>query len=275
MVCAGSAAAAHLHVLRVAQELLRQLQAPRGHRGGEEQRLALAGQRREDPLHVGPEAHVQHAVRFVEDQHFEAREVRRVVPHVIHQPAGRGHHHVHVGLERALLLIHRHAAVDGDARDRGVVGEALHLVLDLHRQLARGRQHQRARAQRHGRRLGEEALEDRHQERRRLAGAGFGAGDHVAAGQRQRDHAALHRARVGPPEVLDAAQQPRVEVQRVEGQWARDRTAPARTGASRARRASARARDGGRAAARGGRAACRARMKLEVLKGWRATGRET
>ena len=96
MVCAGPPRAAHLHVFRLAQELLRQLQDFGRHRGREEQRLPLRRKRREDPLHVGPEAHVQHAVRFVQHQHFEAREVGRVVPHVVHQPAGRGHHHVHV-----------------------------------------------------------------------------------------------------------------------------------------------------------------------------------
>ena len=70
----------------------------------------------------------------------------RVVPHVIHQPARRGDDDVDAGLERALLHVHRHAAVDGDARDRRVIGQALHLIFDLHGQLARRRQHQRARA---------------------------------------------------------------------------------------------------------------------------------
>ena len=92
-----SAAAADLHVLRIAQELLRQLQHFARHRRREEQRLAHRRQRRQDALHVGPEAHVEHAVGFVEHQHLEAGEVHRVVPHVIHQPARRGDDDVDAG----------------------------------------------------------------------------------------------------------------------------------------------------------------------------------
>ena len=49
-------------------------------------------------------------------------------------------------LSALLLHVHRHAAVDGDARDRRVIREALDLIFDLHGQLARRRQDQRARA---------------------------------------------------------------------------------------------------------------------------------
>ena len=47
-----------------------------------------------------------------------------------------------------------------------------------------------------GQRSLQEALQDRDEERRGLAGAGLGAGDDVVAGQRERDDAALHRARL-------------------------------------------------------------------------------
>ncbi len=45
----------------------------------------------------------------------------------------------------ALLRVHRHAAVDGRARDRRVIREALDLVVDLRRELARRREDERAR----------------------------------------------------------------------------------------------------------------------------------
>jgi len=41
--------------------------------------------------------------------------------------------------------------------------------------------------------------------------------DHVLIGERQRDHAALDRAGFCPAEVPDATEQPRVEVQTIEG----------------------------------------------------------
>ena len=168
------------------------------------------------PLHVGPEAHVEHAVRFVQDQHLEPRVVHGLVPHVIHQAARCRDDDVHAGAQRELLLVHRHAAEDGDARDGRVIREALHLVFDLHGQLARRREHERSRARRLRTRLVEEALQDRNEERGGLAGAGLGAGDHVAAAERQRNHAALDRPGFTPAEIADARQQPHVERELVE-----------------------------------------------------------
>jgi hypothetical protein len=59
-------------------------------------------------------------------------------------------------------------------------------------------------------------LKDRDEECGSLAGAGFGAGDDVSAGKRQRDHAALHRARFLPAEIANAREQPLVERELVE-----------------------------------------------------------
>jgi hypothetical protein len=80
----------------------------------------------------------------------------------------------------------------------------LHLIFDLDGKLACRRQHQRARARRLRRRLIEEALQDRNEEGRRLSSAGLGARDHVAAAERERDHAALDRSRVGPAQIANA-----------------------------------------------------------------------
>ena len=52
-----------------------------------------------DLADVGPEAHVHHAVGFVEHEDLELREVADVAAHVIEQPAGRGDDDVDAGLE--------------------------------------------------------------------------------------------------------------------------------------------------------------------------------
>ena len=44
----------------------------------EEQRLAIGGHGRHDSLDGGQEAHVEHAVGFVQNQHADAAEIRRV-----------------------------------------------------------------------------------------------------------------------------------------------------------------------------------------------------
>jgi hypothetical protein len=101
---------------------------------------------------------------------------------VIHQPARRGDDDVDAGLERALLRPHLDAAVDGDAREVGVIREALDVVFDLHAQLARRREDQDAREAalvRRSRARLQHAVQDRQHERDRLAGAGVGAADDV------------------------------------------------------------------------------------------------
>ena len=59
---------------------------------------------------------------------------------------------------------------------------------DLRRELARGGQHQRPRR---ACLLGCQVLQDRQDERRRLAGAGLRTGQHVATGEHRRDSFAL------------------------------------------------------------------------------------
>ena len=138
MVCVmlprRAARGADLHVLRVPDDLVRQLHHFVRHRRREEQRLPRVPvrQRRDDAADVGPEAHVHHPVRLVEHERLELVEVDGAVALVIHQPAGRGDDDVDAGLERALLRIHRDAAVDRDAGEVRVIREALDVVLDLH-----------------------------------------------------------------------------------------------------------------------------------------------
>ena len=148
-------------------------------------RAARVRQRLDDPADVGPEAHVHHAVRFVEHQRVELVEGHRAVAHVIHQPARRGDDDVDAGLEGPLLRIHRHAAVDGDAGQIGVIGEALDVVFDLARPArgsgARIRTRVKPRSSGAASRASQHPVEDRQQERRRLAGAGVGAADEIVA----------------------------------------------------------------------------------------------
>ena len=64
----------HFDAHRIVQELLGDAPDLRRHGGGEEQ--GLAGERHElaDALDVGNEAHVEHAVGFVDDQELDAGE---------------------------------------------------------------------------------------------------------------------------------------------------------------------------------------------------------
>ena len=156
------------------------------------------GARRDDPPHVGPEAHVHHPIGLVEDQRIELVERDRAIPHVIHQPARRRHDDVHARLQGTLLLIHRHAAIDGNAGQIRVIRESLNVVFNLHRELAGRRQDQHARiAALLGRRRPrpQQPVQDREQERRGLAGAGLRAADRIVAVHDDRHDGALNRGR--------------------------------------------------------------------------------
>ena len=90
---------------------------------------------------VVTEAHVEHAVGFVEDEEGDTREVDVAEREVADETAWGGDEHVGTLLHGTLLLlvadavvaaIHRHAAYA-----RGVIGKALHGLIDLLREFAR------------------------------------------------------------------------------------------------------------------------------------------
>jgi len=133
-----------LDELRLAHDFEREPHHFVRHRRREEQGLARAGERRDDPLDVGPEPHVHHAVGLVEHEQLDRAEVGVLLAHMVHEPSGRGDDDVDAGAERALLSAHFHAAVDRGAGDRRVIGEPVDLVLDLHRELPCRRENQDA-----------------------------------------------------------------------------------------------------------------------------------
>ena len=117
----------------------------RGHRRAEEQRLPLRRQILEHSADVGQEAHVEHAVGFVEHEMLDLVELRVRMLEMVEQPARRGDDDVDAGAERVLLRAHADAAEDGGAGDRRVHGELLELLEDLRGELTRRREDERAR----------------------------------------------------------------------------------------------------------------------------------
>ena len=106
---------------------------------------------------------------------------------------GGGDEHVGRAAQRNLLPVLAHAAVDDGVARADVVTVDRDALGNLRRELARRGDDQDADLARAGR--GGEHLEDRQDERRRLAGAGGGAGEHVAPGQGVRDDLHLHGGR--------------------------------------------------------------------------------
>jgi hypothetical protein len=134
----------HRDLLRVLHELRAELGDALRVGGREQQRLALLGALARHGGDVVEEAHVEHAVGFVEHQGVQRFEREAAALQVVHHAAGRAHHDVRAVLQAGDLAAQRHAAAQGHDLDV-VLGarQAADLGGHLVGQLARGAQHQR------------------------------------------------------------------------------------------------------------------------------------
>ena len=167
---------------RIVQKLFGDAPDFRRHGGGEEQRLA--GERNElaDALDVGDEAHVEHAVGFVDDEQLDAVEQQPSALEMVEQAAGRRDQHIDAARELGVLVVERDAA--DDQRDVELVVDAVFdkTFFDLRREFARRLEDERARHARAGAAFFQHGQHRQH-ECRRLAGAGLRDAEHVAPGE--------------------------------------------------------------------------------------------
>ena len=138
----------------------------------------------EDRLDVLGEAHLEHLVGLVEDEEAQLGEVEGALLEVVHDATGRADDDVHAAAQRGELDAVALAAVDRQhAHALHVGGVLLEGLGDLQRELAGRGQHERLR-----RLLRQvELRQDRQREGGRLAGAGLGEADDVAALEQRRD----------------------------------------------------------------------------------------
>ena len=118
----------------VAHDGASQFRDARRHGGGEEHGLSFLRHLLDDGHDVLGEAHVQHAVCFVQHEVGGAAEVKVAELEVGDETPGRGEHNVRTCREGATLLFVADAivaAIDGDGAYAGVVGEALQRLVDL------------------------------------------------------------------------------------------------------------------------------------------------
>jgi hypothetical protein len=112
--------------------------------------------------------------------------------------------------ERVLLRAHPYAADDGRCGDRGVHREIVEVFENLRRQLAGGRQHQRSSGTP---RPVDQPMKDGQKERRRLAAPGHGARENIFPGEGRGHGFGLNRRGTDEPELLDAFEEIRMELQ--------------------------------------------------------------
>ena len=167
-----------------------------GHRRGEEQRLPRKRNHLADAFDVGNEAHIQHAVGFVDDQQFDAGEQQPAAFGVVEQPAGGCDQHVDAARQLGVLVAERNAA--DQQRDVELLAGAVfvELFLDLGREFAGRFQNKGAGHSGAGAALFQHG-EHRKDEGSGLAGAGLGDAENVSAGQNMGNRLFLNGGRGG------------------------------------------------------------------------------
>ena len=191
-----------LHVHGVVEVVVGQ-RADRGrHRGREERGLPRVRREGEDLLDVLQEAEVEHLVGLVEHDEATVVEHERVARDEVEHAADGADHDVPAALQLRLLRADRRAAEDGDDVDALARGVGADRLGDLDAELARRGEHERL----HLAELRVDVLDDRQPERRRLARAGLGLADDVAALEHRRDRLLLDRGRLLVADVLEGEQ---------------------------------------------------------------------
>ncbi|MFN8017822.1 MAG: hypothetical protein U0P45_06835 [Acidimicrobiales bacterium] len=109
-------------------------------RGGEEDGLAVRSGLVEEPLHVGEEAHVGHAVGLVDHRHLDVAQIAHLALDQVDQAAGGGDDDVDPGADALDLALDVGPAVHGE--DAELPGEQAELLGHLDGKLPRGGQHQ-------------------------------------------------------------------------------------------------------------------------------------
>ena len=206
MLTLAVAGPGHLDPLGIVEELLRELLDRRRHGRRKQQRLPRLRQLRADFLDVRDEAHVEHAVGFVDHQQFAAVEHDLAALEQVHQAARRRDQDVDAFFQRLDLVAHLNAADQQRHRERVVLAVFLEILGDLHRQLARRLEDQRARHARAAAAVVQD-VDHRQHEAGGLAGAGLGDADQVLAHQNGRNGGALNRSRLVVAAVIDGAEQ--------------------------------------------------------------------
>ena len=191
--------------LGIAQEGIAQAPDFGRHGGREEQRLPQLGDDLHDALDIGDEAHIQHAVGFIDHQQLAIRHQDAAAIKQIEQAAGGGDQHVHAFFQHVALVIHALAADQQRVVQVEILAVFHELLGHLEGQFARRLQDQAARHARLGPAAGED-VHHRQGEAGGLAGAGLGAAHHVPAHQHDGDRLFLNRRRVDVAAFRDRLQ---------------------------------------------------------------------
>ena len=197
----GGVARRHVDRRRGMQQTAGEAADLRRERRREQQVLTLRRQQGEDAPDVADEAHVEHAVGLVQHQNLDMRQIDGARGGVIQQTARRGDDDIDATTQRCFLGTRTDAAKDQGVAQTRMAAVGRGIVGDLRGQLARRRQHQRARLA--PRSALHQPAHQRQHEGSGLAGAGLCGGEQITAFQHHRDGLGLDRRGNGKAKIGD------------------------------------------------------------------------
>ena len=157
-----------------------------------------------DPAHLGNEAHIQHAVSFINHQDFDQIQVQIASLVEVEQATRGGHQDIDVVLfERAGLFLVVHTADNHNRVQVGVARQCLGVLVDLDSQLARGSDDHSARLAKKALvrgRCGQQLLDEGNQKGGCLAGACLGLAYGILSLQAGTQYLGLNRCAVAEAE---------------------------------------------------------------------------
>ncbi len=193
-VLGGGGLTGHLDPLWVAEKCVGDSLDLGRHSGGEEQRLAREGCEAKDTLDIGDEPHVEHAVSFVHNHHFDVCEDQFAALMVVKQATRRSNQNIHTFVDQLVLFFERDAANQQCFCQLGIFGVGVEILGDLSGKFARGAEHQRARHARTGTATGQHG-DHGHCECSRLTSAGLRDAQNVTPCEGGGNGACLNRCR--------------------------------------------------------------------------------
>ena len=133
----------YLYFYRVMHDGFRHLTDLRRHGSREHDGLTVGRQALDDGHDVIIETHVEHAVRFVQDEVFDTGKINVIDIHLAEQTTRRSDDDVRTFLQTAHLIAPRavgvFSSIYSDRREGDIEPEPFHLLVNLLRQLARRR----------------------------------------------------------------------------------------------------------------------------------------
>ncbi|MFT7078150.1 MAG: hypothetical protein ACJA0P_004177 [Planctomycetota bacterium] len=176
--CLGRTRVGELDDGGLMKDLVSQLANLASHGRREHEVLSARREGLEDTADVGQEAHVEHVVSLVKNEHLHAAEAKGPLVQEVQQTARAGHDDVWLGPKCANLPRDGYTAEDRRGGQWREFGQALELCVHLHAEFTGGRDHENAKSRAA---VHQKPLEDRKHEGSRLTGACLGKTQDIAA----------------------------------------------------------------------------------------------